>query len=377
MLTHNSGSLALLCSSLHLVGGLTHAQDLSPEDANVMAIRKDPSIDASGEQAIGRWVEAKVAKLATAAADPEADRQAAYRQFRRIFRDYCNRNNSSAAFRTQLATQTTAMAHARFAETDLDPTVAWGLAQALVDMNRPDTFTGLAAGLESPVEIARYLCAKGLAALKDRISEDKDTLATAIQALRQAALAETSPVVLGRLYEALNYQEQVADVFDAYLAIFDKRLAFRRGPAVIVDGAEYHAYEFFRASGVLGRLSTDQRVALVQRLAVFLRLDAQRYSSQDLEDKRRTGMRNDDKEILIPEAYTERKRIEMLLDGAEEILAAVVGSASGNIREELRVGGYVRRAEVLEQAYRWVGNPENQVRGALNEAPWNVALGAP
>jgi len=173
-------------------------------------------------------------------------------------------------------------------------------------------------------------------------------------------LAESDPIVLGRIYEALAMPGQVGVVFDAYVALFDKRLDQRRTTAVMVDGAEIFALEFLRTPAVLQGLNADQKTQLAARLAVFVRMDALRYQVSNL-------------------GFDEVDRIERALDGAEEILERLVGTASagGKIRDALSTGAREAKESVLQQAYRWVGHPDTQENGVLNAAPWNVPIGAP
>jgi hypothetical protein len=213
--------------------------------------------------------------------------------------------------------------------------------------------------LKSDDQSTRFLCALGLVSLQPSIAQDKAKLAQTVGALRAAGETEQSVPVLTRIYLALAYPGQLADVFDAYVALFDKRLEVRRGSAVFADRAEVDAFEFFRRPGVTGALSADQKVALARRIAVFLRLDALRYSTDDLK-------------------FTERECLERRLTAAEDCLEALVGSGQGgDIRSELKLGGHDRREAILQQAYRWIGHPTTRQNGTLNSSPWNVPLGAP
>ena len=38
---------------------------------------------------------------------------------------------------------------------------------------------------------------------------------------------------------------------------------------------------------------------------------------------------------------------------------------------------YEARARVLPEVFRWVGHPNTSEPGTLNQAPWNVPVGAP
>ncbi len=351
------------------------APEVDPIDEAVNAIRREAAIDGSGEQSIKRWVEARADALA---AVPEAACAAAVVAFRdRFEQEYRNPDNSEA-YRTQMAQQTAAVAATRFAAQDLRPAVAQALAHALASMaGQVGAVPGMVAGLQSPVPIARYHCAKALAALRGPIAADEATLGRVVAALTEAGKAEASPVVLARIYEALNHPAHVAAVFDSYLAVFDKRLAVRRGEARVCDGAEVHAFEFFRAQGVLAALSDTQKAQLVERLAVFLRLDAERYASPDLDSKNLPSDTDKPRPGSNYRVHNERTRIALVLDAVEEILAAIVRNEAGAIRAQMTEGGHANRQQALQQAYLWVGDPAENVSGALNVAPWNIAIGAP
>ncbi len=338
--------VASACIVLAWVAASVRAQEALSGDEVMNGIRERTDIGVGDQGRIAGWVEGEVQKFTE------------FLRFRERFGKQYNDVKNSEQFRVQLAAQTAQVAVQQFVKPDLDGNIAHALAQVLTDMNRPETFPGLIAGLESSDVRGRYFCAKGLIALHGLIAGDKDRLGQTVQALRETGLAETDPVVLGRVYEALAFPGQVADVFDAYLALFDKRLTARRGPVVVADGAENYAYELFRTSEVSGALSADQKSKLAVRVAVFLRMDAERYNNPNLK-------------------FDEIDRLERALDGAEDILTTLVGATGGKIREELSSGGHGNRAAVLQEAYKWVGNPETGQAGALNTAPWNVPVGAP
>jgi hypothetical protein len=342
---------------LGLWTGVGRAQE-TPADDLIDTIRPRSDIGVSDQQRIAEWVEGRVNEFAGFEAFTE-----------RIKTCYEHPSNAQP-FRTQLCIQTARVAAAQFARADLNRDVAHALAQILIDMNRVEAFPGVVAGLKSTDVRARYLCAKGLGSLQRAISGDQATFDQAVEALRVAGLAESDPVVLGRIYQALAYPSRVGDVFESYLNLLDKRLQDRRGAAVKADGAEIFAYEFFRTPAVVAGLDQGQKAQLVGRLAVFLRLDAQRYNDPTIAPPQ-------DKEM--PDLnFDERDRIERMLDAVEELLESIVGAGrGGSIREALSAGAYDERQAVLREAYRWVGDPEANEPGALNEAPWNVAVGAP
>ena len=106
-------------------------------------------------------------------------------------------------------------------------------------------------------------------------------------------------------------------------------------------------------------LTPQQKSQLVSRVAVFLRFGAERYNVPGL-------------------GFGELDMVERVLDGAEDVLAGVVGgNQGGKIRDALSAGGPGKNRAALQEAYRWVGNVVNGTKGVLNAAPWNVPVGAP
>ncbi len=347
MLRATTGYLAGLCWLLaHHLSGVACAQPTNPHDELVNTIRARPDIPKSDQDRIARWVEEELKIFVN------------FSLFRQRYQAQYNNPTNSEAFRRQLAVQTAKIAASRFVAPNFGGDPAYALALMLVEMGRPETRNALIAGLKSTDARARMFCAKGLTAQRDLIVSDRAVLDETIGALREAGLAETSSVVLARIYEGLAFPNQVASVLDSYLAVFDIRLARRRHAAVIVDAAEAGAFEFFRTRAVLDALNADQKAKLVARVATFLRLDAERYDTP--------GLRFNDIDAL-----------ERRLDGAEEILAALGASGGGNIREAIANGGTDNRAAVRQRAYRWVGDPNTKEPGALSQAPWNGAIGAP
>jgi hypothetical protein len=349
----NALRMAVLSTVLALTPrwGLTQAPDA--EDAIIDTIRELQTINAGDQTRIANWVQTQVDRLAAGAAGDQ--NPTVTWLFDRFRTQYGNRKNSPA-FRTQFAIQTAQVAASEFGKRDLSRDVAWGLARVLVELEAPETVPAALAGLKCSVPAARYLCGKILLDQRDAIIRDKK-VAEVADALKAAGLAEKDTTVLDTIYRALAYQGQVGDVFGAYLAIFDVRLNFRRGPNVMADGAESGAFEFFRNPQVIAAVSAEQRAQLAQRIAVFLRLDAERYNVPMLGEE-------------------ERIRLEFMLEAGEAVLAALTGKPAA-INEELQKGGYASRAEILAQAYRWVGNGRANEAGTLNAAPWNVPIGAP
>ncbi len=345
-------------SAVLLLGGFAEpgtAQEITPDDL-IEQIRGRREIGAADQGRIAQWVEAQVSELAGAVGQDPYSTLKTFRE--KVNAQYGNRENTPQ-FQAALAEQTAQVGAAWFAKDGLDATIARSLATVLADFNRVETLDGLLVGLKAKDASTRFLGAKALAALKTAIGTNAAQLDRTIQALREAGLVESDAVVLGRIYLALAYPNQVDAVFGVYLDLFEKRLSSRRGTAVIVDGAEIDAFDYFRGSGVFSALNTNRKAQLVGKLAVFLRLDAERYHTDKLK-------------------HYELTVLERRLDGVGAILSAVVGGpAAGGIRAALENGGHTQREQVLQQAYAWVGKPGTDESGVLNQDPWNVPVGAP
>ena len=256
-----------------LLGVLTfpafsRAQPGNPQDQAIDEVRRQQNISAGDQDFIRRWVEWEVGHFDD------------FAEFRGRFQSQYNNANNTPQFQRELAVQSTQTAVQRFGGGPLAGNMPHSLAQVLLDMHRVETVPALLAGLGVKDARTRYLCARGLVAQQRAIGADQAVFTRTIDAVRKAGLAETEPVVLGRIYEVLAFSAaaQVPTVFAAYAKLFDQRLDLRRKTTGVVDGAELHAYEFFLAAGVIDALNAVQQADLTRRLAVFHRLDAEHYN---------------------------------------------------------------------------------------------------
>jgi len=362
MLQRTFAVLLVSCILPSLTVRTASGQSAPAEDEIINTIRDQSTIGAGDQRRINEWVQAQVSKLTSEGA---ADASKAFLAFRERFQKELRNPKNSPAFNSQLAVQTAQVAADVFGKADVSKAAAWGLAQVLLDIDSAEAYPGLMAGLRCTAESARFLSAKGLNGqkLRESIGGNAARLTETVQALQAAGVKETSGVVLSRIYEALAYPANLPVVLPAYLAIFDARLETRRNAPGACDGAEIAAWEFFRTPAVLSALNAEQKAQLVRRLGVFLRLNAERFHLPSLSET------TDYKEVVA---------LELSLDAEEELIATLTGASAkgGKIREQLEKSGFGSRGEILQQAYRWVGQPGGE-SGALNEAPWNVAPGAP
>ncbi len=351
--------------SLLMPVGVASAQNAAEQAIN--AIRQLSSVGPSDQRQIKNWIDIQANRLDGATNIGRADgfNDKAFRTFRAAMQGQFKNSQNTPAFVTAFAEQTTIVAVERFKKTDASSSVLRGLARSLVDHDRVESVPGLLAGLQVSDESTRYLCVRGLSALRTTIEQDTELFGKITQALAAAGQKEKNGFIVGRIYEAINYPSQLAVVFPIYLQILDARLASRKA-GTNADIAETFAFEFFRKT--CSRLDNTQKVALAKRLAVILRLDAQRYNDPTLAPP------ND--HTAPDRSYIERDALERRLDGCETVLEIIVGNGKGgSIRKTLAKTGYAGRADVLQEAQKWYG--EGTVAGVLNAAPWNVPTGAP
>ncbi len=362
---------AILASVVVLSVSPTYAQTAA--DQAIDAIRRLGNIGPNDQRQIKKWIEIQVDRVARTpqpnAPRPDGFNAEAFKAFRTRIQEQLRNTQNTPAFVAQFAQQITIVAGDRFAQRNAGTGVIRGLARSLLDVNRVETVPGLLAGLKVADQSARYLCAHGLFALRTAIADDAGLFPQVSEALGEAGQTEGNAAVLGRIYEALAYPNQVAVVFPIYLQIFDARLQNRKTHGSGADRAEIFAFEFLREQMVTS-LNNNQRAELAQRLAVYLRLDAMRYNDPSLASP--DGLKAPDL------GYTERELLARRLDACEAILAAMVGNdRGGDIRGVLNREGHAARQDIVVEAYKWIGDAETNITGALNAAPWNVPDGAP
>lgn len=335
-----------------LAAARSFGQAAAPDTAVIDTIRTETQISESDQRRIGDWVEGQVAALKGI---PEAQRGDAAIKFRDLMRAQYENPSNTPAFKEQFAAKLAAALAAQVAS--LDPITGRALAKVMLDSNRPELVPAYLAALKSKDAGVRMLGAAALAGQRVAIAADKAKLDQVVAAIRDVGAAETNGVVLSRMYYALSVPPaQAPSVFDAFMAIFEKRLEKKRQGGTACDGAEVMAFEFFRTPGVLAALSQPQKEQIVRAVGEFMRYDAQRYDKS------------------LP--FQELDRLQRELDGAEEIISSIAsGVKGGDVRGALASGA--GGDQISQQVQLWVGDPKTKQPGALNAAPWNVPLGAP
>lgn len=359
-------TLVLAClSGLIFMPSPTRAQAGGVEVLD--AIRARTTLSDSDRDQIKRWIDAEVDKLKGAQTPLDAKWLTATRS---IFVSQFDNSANSEPFRDQFVDRFAAVSAERFATPDIKPGLAFALALVLVEFDRVQSVPGLIAGLKSKDAGARLQCVKGLAALRGAIAQDDDLFRAVVAALKDAGLAEEHPVILKRIYLALAYTGRVGDVADVYFELFDRRLQYRGGPAVIADGAELEAYEFFRTPGVADALNADQKIKLVGFLAVFFRMDAERLNDSDFAPAPNQGGG--------AVRFRELDTLQRMLSAVDAILRTLVTPATPaipTVDSKLMAGD--SSLSILQLVQQWVGEGEAGKAGQLNADPWKVPAGAP
>jgi len=348
MLRDNHPRIITLFAVIGMTASAVLAQSAAP---SLDAVRGLGTIGASEQRVIDAWLESQVSKLDSSSAKD------AFKILKEAFDAERLNQGNSAAFIGAMAAGTARMAEQRLPNSGPNSTTARAIARMLFDLNREQAVPGFIAGLKSQDQGARYFSAAGLGQQRGSIATARARVTEVVTALKAAGIAETSPTIIKQIYGALAYEPITPEIFDAYLGILDRRIEARRQGAFVVDGAEVQALEYLRKRSVLDGLSRGQSPQLVGRLAVLLRLDAQRYVSDTL-------------------PFAEKDPIERQLFAVEEILTTLT-SQTGEIAAALRAEGHDNRVRILAETLLWVGDPETGTEGRLSAAPWNVPIGAP
>jgi hypothetical protein len=318
-------------------------------------LRKRVPAGGDDDRIIDAWIAEELAALSAAPDDPQAARD-----FRARFHAQMTNPANTPEFTTRLVERTAAAFKGPLAACgDLSASAAWAMAWVLTDSDSVAALDALSAGLRCRDRVdVRYVCAKGFAKLRPKISVDRVLTERTIGELTRAGEAEANGVVAGAIYEALYYNDpdHRQQGFDAMLDVLAARLKKRRTPVPICDGGELKLLEFLRES--LPRAQSF-RERLVPELAVMLRLDVERFAQDD-----------------VPE--DEQMRLAESIDACEALLVSVVSPPAGSepgVREAMRKSGEEQKLEMKLELNRWIGT--EQTPGILNGAPWKVPVGAP
>jgi len=335
-----------------LLGGLFAAAAAAQETPGgpLDEVRKLVAFTDAHDEVIDAWIQERVEELK---GKLDEDPVAAAGAFRRAFAELRALPDNTPAFTTHLAERAAVAIAAEFSRPEpLSAYAAWAMARVIHEAADLVTREALAAGLQHPVPVVRYHCARAYADLERQLTANASLARTVVARLREVGQTENSGVVLGAIYDALSLEDNalLPDATGAMAAVFDARVRRRAsGEAPAIDRAEIQAWEYLYARRA--RLPQPEKIALVRGLAGFLTLDVNAYTT-----------------VEGPQQRVLRERIEV----CEELLEALAGKG-GDVRGRMKEGGDTADVNMKIELLKWVGSEAEP--GVLNQAPWSVPLG--
>ena len=327
----------------------------SGDDAVFLELKTHGSLGLDDNPILDQWLADRVGELVAALQEGKANNFAQVEQtLWGVVKALFGQGAATEAFEARLA-ERAAILFADHLSNDnaVRPEVARALVRLLRYMSRVETLPGLQMALRSTDEAVRYLGAEGLRSLRDRIGPNAQLARAVIADLRVAGVAEENGVIVGAIYRALEYPNQVADSVSAIGAVLSARTDRFRAGRNVVERAEIDAFALLEPHH--GQFTQSQRVQTVRDLASFLKFYATKY--------------------LNPATRpAERQLLERLMFRAEDLLEKIVKPAQRavSLRNALRDQPNVARNLPVELA-KWIG--AIGAPGLLNQAPWNVPIG--
>jgi hypothetical protein len=212
----------------------------------------------------------------------------------------------------------------------------------------------LISGLKSDDATVRYLSAKALLGLQNKITADARLARETIAALAQAGAGEKSGVAAGAMYEAASYADYKSESVDALVQMLNGRVDILRQGAVRLDRGELPG---LRALSDMESEIGNRANALAGSLGALLRIHVEHYKPGELD--------------LYEQAAIEETILE-----TESLLKKIVrGSNLPDVAEKMQRGGDAAPIDMQIELNRWIGTDETD--GVLNAAPYNVPKGAP
>lgn len=325
------------------------------DDAVFEELKTHDSLGPDDNPILDQWLSDQVGELVAALRGGKVnDFAKAEQNLWGIVKALFGQNMVTEAFKNRLAERAAIQFADHFSNTNpVLPEVARALVRLLRYMNRVETLPGLQAAIQSADQAVRYLGAEGLRDLRDRIGSNAQLARTVITTLRTAGVAEENGVIVGAIYRALGYPNQVTEALGAIGAVLSARANRFRAGRNVVERTEIDAMLFLEPHHT--QLTQPQRVQAVRDLASLVQFYATRY----LDPATRPA---------------EKQLLERLIFRAEDLLEKIVQPAQRavSMRNALRDQPNVARNLPVELA-KWIGAPG--VPGLLNSAPWDVPVG--
>lgn len=325
------------------------------DDAVFEELQTHESLGPHDDPILDQWLSDRIAELVATLGSGNVNKFAqAEQKLWAVVKALFRQAAITEAFKNRLAERAARQFADHFANNNpVPPEVARALVRLLRFMDRVGTLAGLQAALQSPDEAVRYLGAEGLRSLRDRIGPNAQLARTVITTLRDTGVAEENGVIVGAIYRALEYPNQVTDSLSAIGAMLSARANRFRAGRNIVERAEIDGFLFLEPHHA--QLTQPQRLQAVRDLASLLQFYATKYLDP--------ATRPADKQLL-----------ERLMFRAEDLLEKIVQPAQRavSMRNALRDQPNVARNLPVELA-KWIG--ATGAPGLLNQTPWDVPIG--
>lgn len=335
--------------------------DLSPDDEFLENVREsDPA--SADNKSFDERISTEIKRLNESAGGTNLVAQHAVLNFVQRFSRQYNNEKNSAGFKDKLAERTSLLIVEQYKRgAELKSLPARAMADVLSRFGSVSAREALLLGLKSTDQVVRYRSAKGLDAIIDGVGADARLTEVTVNAIADAAATETNAVVAGAMYGAMRYgSAHTGKVLPALLKALDGRLAQMRKSSQSVDGAERIVIQYL--SGLSG-LSSDDKVAIVGRVAPLLRLMVEAYGDESAPSS--------------SESESKRDSLEQAIVLAEELVQSLVNPSgkSPGIRSKLAKRGDSTAIDMKIELLLWIGTEQDP--GFLNGSPWNVPAGAP
>lgn len=233
------------------------------------------------------------------------------------------------------------------------------LALLLLRMPVVGTADALLSAIQSPHAAVRYQAAKGLRALHAVLSDPAE-YGPVLDALSQAGIAESEPIVVEAIYRAIDFSDVKG--FTGADAVARALIPILRSRFLQLETRSRHEVADIPAFQAIASVfpkttEPDLRHQVAWTLARFLRHYSRRYTE--------LGVTGGGASLLAP------------IDACERALEAVAKSAEGSPPPRDRVAAQIRakadHSKVLAALAGWIG--EGDKSGTLNGAPWNLPRG--
>jgi len=341
------------------LGRAAFAQE-APKEPNWTTIRQT-TLQSLDRRTVEQWVEFQINQLLTIE-DSEVVEKAGAAFYANMVKQYSARN-ASKEFQDGLARIVSAEFAKDYKPSTADAKLPQPLGVALVlmvlrDFGHPSALPCFKAALTDPKAGPRYVAAKGLAAIRQAISEDDWTALLSI--LQQAGTKERNPVALRAFYQALfvDTANRVDGAIQTLLKILELRLLAceQNGKLPMEVNGQAAMWLAGRAGRINNQATQNQIVRQIGRLladAVYT------YLNEELEEAQQEQI---EKLIRITEGQLQ-KAVKVRMPNATgfpkpTVIAAVL--ASGDDRDQKAV------TTALAQ---WIGSAEKE--GLLNQNPFS------